>query len=95
MIYIHSGQKFMWDAVAGAEVYDFDILDASGVTVLAAFHDLIVLEKAVEEACAGLVAGTTYNARVRANDSFGNGAWSPNLTFQIVTLPAPANLRVV
>jgi hypothetical protein len=92
---IHTGQKFVWDAVPGATGYDFQILNASLGAVLADRPDLSVLEVTMEDVCAGLVLGTTYNAHVRAKDSFGVGQWSSPVNFQIVGPPVPANLRIV
>jgi hypothetical protein len=95
MDFVRSGQKFDWDAVAGATSYDFEVLGASGVgNPLASNHGLSATEILVEVACAGLSLSTTYNARVRANDGFGPGLWSANLTFQISPLNAPANFHV-
>jgi len=95
MEYIHSGQKFVWDAVPGATGYDFQILNAALGSVLASRPGLSVTEMTVEDACSGLALGTTYNVEVRSKDAFGSGPWSAPLTFQIVGVPAPANLRIV
>jgi len=92
MANVNSGMKFAWDAVPGATSYDFQIRNNASV-VVADRPDLSVLEITVADACAGLVLNTPYYARVRAKDSFGPGAWSTELSFTIVGVPAPGNLR--
>lgn len=93
---VRTSDFFDWDAVPGAANYDAEMSTLAG-----AVEKLLAVTAPsvnVGDLCSGppaLALGQTRNVRVRARDASNRlGDWSAFLTFTLIGLPAPLNLRV-
>jgi len=86
----------VWDAVAGAVDYEIELVRTSGEvekTIVQTATSILVLDL-ISESPTPVAFGDSRKVRVRARETLGAGDWSLFLTFTLVGLPAPGNLRV-
>ena len=88
---LNSGQQFAWDAVAGADDYEWQMLIGATVATTGTTTGLNVPASVV---MLGQGHGTGYKFRVRARETAGPGAYSADLVFDFVALQAPGNVRI-
>lgn len=91
-----SSDHVVWDPVAGANDYGVELSQLSGIVdkgLVVATTNVLVSDL-ISGVNPPIVIGNTRRVRVRARDVLGGGDFSPYLTFNLVGLPAPLNLRI-